>query len=1765
MNKEFTNLIDLVRERAQAQPNKTIYTFLSKDGEENNSLTYGELDQQAKLVAAYLQQLNLKGERALLLYDPGLDFIISFFGCIYAGVIAVPAYPPKKNRNTLRIQSIVKDCNAKIAMTTSSIYNRLDKSHDLASNLKVQWITMDNLNSKKYLGWINPRIEPDDLAFLQYTSGSTGTPKGVMVSHGNLIHNERMIANAFELNQDSIIFGWLPLYHDMGLIGNILQPLYLGATCYLMSPVDFVQNPYRWLKGIEKYKATVSGGPNFAYDLCVKMITPEQRDKLDLSNWKLAFNGAEPIREKTIKRFSKYFKSAGFEESVFYPCYGLAESTLLVTGGDKHSNPTYYNLDKAFLKDNIVEESDKDSGKSIVSNGQVRLGQDLRIVDPTTKIERKDGEVGEIWVSGPSVAKGYWNNPELSKEVFEAKIYNSNNHTSFLRTGDLGFKKEKELYVTGRLKDLIIVRGKNHYPQDIEMTAENSHYMLSKGASAAFTVEVNGREELIIVQEVEREYRNSIDTNEVSKLIRAAVSMEHNLKVYEVVIIKPLSIPKTSSGKIQRYICRESYLNGTLKAIGVDVLGNQDLEKESVQVNFSKSDILLENESNRQKLIDSYLKFQIKKILRIPLQDIQFKESLSSLGVDSIQIVEIKHNIEKDLGVIISEVDLLEDITLNNLSKKILQNIHEEILISQMGKLKKVSSVDDEHPLSYNQKTMWYLQELSPNNSAYNISFALTFKSSININRFKDSMQRLLERHSILRTIYHQREDRPVQKILKYYDFRVETLKCANWSERQLKEEVNRIAQLPFDIKKDIPIRVFLLEKNNKETVALFTFHHIAVDLWSITLIMNELEELYLTDFNEKSSGQNSNLYNYVDYVYWQKEMLENSNEEKSISYWAKKLGGDLPVLELPTDYLRPNIQTYNGNNFSFEINPNVTEKLKKLAKLNGTTLNNILMAAYKVWLHRYTGQDDLLVGIPSAGRGLQQLNNVVGYFVNPLVVRTDFSGNPTFIEVLNRVKRNMLDAITHQDYPFPLLVEKLKVRRDNSRHPIFQTMFVMQALHKKRELSDFILGENKQQEKYLNIPVESFPVETNASQLDLTLKMVETPKGLRALFEYNTDLFKQSTIEKMSKHLINILENVAIKPDEKIGNYSLLTQEEEKTMLKKCNNTAVDYPKNTSLSKLFEEQVTKTPDNIAVVYKQQTVTYRKLNKQANQLARVLREKGIQPDVIVGIMAERSVEMIIGILAVLKAGGTYLPIDPEYPVERIEYMMEDSQASILLTQEHLLDQITFNHEVLNIEDERLYQGDCSNLEPVNSPNDLAYIIYTSGTTGNAKGVMIEHKNVVRLLFNDHDLFDFNEGDVWTLFHSFCFDFSVWEMYGALLYGGRVVVVPKSITQDPKQFLELLKAEKVTVLNQTPTAFYHLIAQEAKVPDRELDLRYVIFGGEALQPIQLRAWWGKYPNMKLINMYGITETTVHVTFKELKNEDIESNISNIGRPLPTLSTYVMDKNLNLLPLGAAGELCIGGEGVARGYLNRPKLTKERFVKNPYREEERLYRSGDLGRLLPNGEIEYLGRIDHQVKIRGYRIELGEIECHLLNHEKIKEAIVIDRTNEDGSKYLCAYLVLENEMTVPELREYIATKLPNYMVPSYFVQLEKMPITVNGKINRNALPKPSNVVNTGVKYVAPRDKVERVILDIWKEVLSIEQIGMYDNFFELGGHSLLAANCISRIRNKFEIEITLEEFFNYPTIALLKSRIQSKQNIVSNQSRIKRLDRAVRTRR
>ena len=604
-----------------------------------------------------------------------------------------------------------------------------------------------------------------------------------------------------------------------------------------------------------------------------------------------------------------------------------------------------------------------------------------------------------------------------------------------------------------------------------------------------------------------------------------------------------------------------------------------------------------------------------------------------------------------------------------------------------------------------------------------------------------------------------------------------------------------------------------------------------------------------------------------------------------------------------------------------------------------------------------------------------------------------------------------------------------------------------------------------------------------------------------------------------------------------------MLTAAEKNRLLVEFNDTEADFPRAKTLPQLFEEQAAKTPARLALVFKEQKLSYRALNEKANQLAWLLREKGVGRDTVVAISVYRSLEMIIGILAILKAGGAYLPIDPDYPVDRIAYTLENSGAKLLLTQGSLMDRWQENEAVrlVDIEEAGIAARDTANLPPINHPRDLAYIIYTSGSTGKPKGVMIEHQNVVRLLFNSRCQFDFSDRDIWTMFHSFCFDFSVWEMYGALLYGGKLVVVPKEAAMDTREFLNILKQEKVTVLNQTPAAFYNLIQEEAAAADHALTLRYVIFGGEALKPILLKPFRQKYPQTKLINMYGITETTVHVTFKEITEKEIEKNISNVGRAIPTLKTYILDQNLHLLPIGVPGELCVSGYGVGRGYLNNAPLTKQKFIPNPFNVGEMLYRSGDLARVLPNGDIEYLGRIDNQVKIRGFRIELGEIESHLLQYPDLEEALVMARETQSGDKKLYAYYVGGREIPATELRSFLARKLPDYMIPAYFVQLPKMPLNRNGKVDRDRLPQYDEAVNFAAAYVAPQNETELLLTGIWADVLELKKVGTADDFFALGGDSLGAIKVVSKIADCCGQTIPLVDLYKHPTVKQMAAKM------------------------
>ncbi|HLP57984.1 MAG TPA: amino acid adenylation domain-containing protein, partial [Candidatus Deferrimicrobium sp.] len=788
-----------------------------------------------------------------------------------------------------------------------------------------------------------------------------------------------------------------------------------------------------------------------------------------------------------------------------------------------------------------------------------------------------------------------------------------------------------------------------------------------------------------------------------------------------------------------------------------------------------------------------------------------------------------------------------------------------------------------------------------------------------------------------------------------------------------------------------------------------------------------------------------------------------------------------------------------------FQLGGDIFSALTQRCRDNPHSLHVYMTAAVMALLSRYNVQEDIIIGTP-----IYKQDHVDPFINKVLPLRSRVAPGMTFKQLLIQVKDVIAEAIKNQNYPIEMMVEQLNLPVGaEGEFPLFDVSVCIGGIH------DAAYLENIRQQIIFSFTMQS--------------------QSLEVRVHYNSKRYSREMIDRMMGHFKQWLSGALADLDRSITAVEILTETEIKRVVDELNDTHADYPTEKTLHGIFAEQVEKTPDHIAVFGHGRTrtdtdnnvealratslqITYLQLNEQSDRLAGSLIEKGVLPDSIVGIMIERSIEMITGILGTLKAGGAYMPIDPDYPQERVEYMLADSNAKILL------DSISLKG--------RPRRG-------LHHSNQLAYIIYTSGTTGKPKGVLIEHRHVVRLLFNDRFQFDFNHRDVWTMFHSYCFDFSVWEMYGALLYGGKLVIIPAMTARDPQAFLTVLKKEQVTVLNQTPSAFYRLMREEDKEQKRQLCLRYVIFGGEALAPGQLRTWWEKYPDTQLINMYGITETTVHVTFKEIGKEEIDSNISNIGRPIPTLSCYAMDPGLKLLPAGAAGELCVGGAGVGRGYLNRPELSAEKFVYNPYKRSERLYRSGDRVRFSANGEMEYRGRIDHQVKIRGFRIEPGEIEKELLAHQGIKEAAVIDRLTEDNEsddRYLCAYFTplpdFPGKLTGESLREFLSVKLPDYMIPTYFMELETIPLTPNGKVDRKSLPLPRS--SAGAGYEAPRGETATALADIWQQVLHLEKIGANDNFFAVGGDSIKAIKLIGAINTSLGAQLKIIDIYSYQTI-------------------------------
>ncbi|MDF5735721.1 MULTISPECIES: non-ribosomal peptide synthetase [unclassified Nostoc] len=1083
-------------------------------------------------------------------------------------------------------------------------------------------------------------------------------------------------------------------------------------------------------------------------------------------------------------------------------------------------------------------------------------------------------------------------------------------------------------------------------------------------------------------------------------------------------------------------------------------------------------------------------------------------------------------------------------------------------LLAQL--LQKKVSQSHFFPMSFAQERLWFLDQLQPGQPLYNEAYAFHLKGSLNVTALAQSLNEIVRRHEVWRTNFTIVNGQPFQVIAPTLALALPIVDLQSLPEDALEAEIQRLATeeqaRPFDLAKEALVRTTLLQLSQAEYVLLFTMHHIVCDQWSFEVLIWEVAELYKAFSKGKLSPLPELPIQYADFAVWQQQWLQGQVREAQLSYWKQQLSSIPSVLELPTDHPRPPIQTNRGAKQSLVLSKSLTEALKALSQQEKATLFMTLLAAFQTLLYRYTGEDDIVVGTTISGRNRAEIEGLIGFFVNTLVMRTELSGTPSFREILNRVREVALGAYANQDLPFEQLVEKLQPKRNLSHTPLFQVMFQLQnTLTTTLELPSLTLSPLK------------FDKET--AKFDLTLSMVEVKQGLIGTLEYNTDLFNAATITQMLGHFQSLLEGIIVNPDQQISKLPILSEAERQQLLVEWNNTQADYPQNQCIHELFEAQVERaslTPDSIAVVFEDQQLTYQELNARANQLAHYLRSAklsrsdslGVRPEVLVGICMERSLDMAIAILATLKAGGAYVPLDPSYPQERLALILEDAKPLVLLTQKHLVAELPqYGAKVVCIDADWEIDAFGSAEENPSSGvtvENLAYVIYTSGSTGTPKGVLITHQALVNHSIAAAKAYQLQPEDRILQFASISFDVAAEELFASWLSGSTVVIRPNRILAFAN-FLQFLEQEKLTVLN-LPTAYWHdwvsdLAQTETLLPST---LRLVIVGTEQALPEKLALWeklvgnlYHKLPGghlrIRWLNAYGPTEATIGATIYEPPEPTTWQENQSIyrvpvGRPIANTQIYLLDKHLNPTPSGVPGELYISGVGIARGYLNRPKLTAEKFIPNPFSEKSgtHLYKTGDLARYLPNGDIELLGRIDHQVKIRGFRIELGEIESKLKQHAKVREAVVVDRENEEGDKRLVAYVSphFEQTLTVTELRSFLQEKLPQYMVPSALIVLPALPLLSNGKLDRHSLPAPETLrPEIEVAYVMPQTEVEQKIATVWQNALNIENIGIHDNFFELGGHSLLMVKVHTQLRQISKTDLLLLDLFRYPTISSL----------------------------
>jgi amino acid adenylation domain-containing protein len=1711
----------VLSQRAYSNADEVAYAFLRDDLTVAEQLTYRELLLKARAVANEIALHATPGDRVLLAFSGNTQAVIGFWACMLAGVAAVPTPPldAVRMRAALpRLRGILDDAKPSLVLTTKPV---CDVAASLDLGLPAQqarWLAADTTMAapdSELSASVGVSVAASSITYLQYTSGSTSAPRGVALSHANVLANCHALIQATSSDRPQRVLSWLPYFHDYGLVMGLIAPVVGGVPTYLMTPVQFIRRPLRWLEAVDRYGITVTGGPNFAFATCCDSLERSSGWRANLTSLTNVTCGAEPINPTTLQRFIQAFAQFGLAPTAVAPAYGLAEATLGVTMKAPQSAATVLSVSREKLARGVIEKNATASeALEIVSCGEPLYGTIIRIVAPETREVLNENRVGEVWVHSASVGREYHEKPTATEATFRARLGGDNR--DYLRTGDLGFVHRGELFVTGRLKDLLIIRGRNFYPQDIEWTAERAHAGVRAGHCAAFSVPTAKGEELVLLVGVERNVREDLPA--VAAALRSSIAAEHELPLGAIVFVPASNVPRTSSGKIRRQNCRDDYLSGKF-----DVLFNDaaQLSEEAQSANFTLESLhAIPERTARLARIERELMARAAEHLRVSPSQISLQKSAVENGLDSLSSAALAQHFEECLRLPIDPTQFLAYPTLRDVASALL-NLSDGASSSELASVDVLpphDSLNSESggPLAPAQRRLWFLALTQGEPSAYHIGAEARIIGTLDVAALRLALHDLVARHEALRTVFTLVDGTPRRSdlapgsaavLLAEHDFRgqqdvVETLEQAESS----------VLRTPFDLTTEIPIRAHVARLADSEYRLLLCIHHLAADGWSMAVIARELGALY----EARCSGARPALARAkVTYGHYAQAALRDENDPdygQSLDFWQRTLRGAPPILRLPHDHPRPSTQDFRGAAVSVEIESSLVQQLERLSAQHGTTLYSLLLTSWAALLARLSGQDDLVIGSPIANRGNPQWRDVVGCFVNTVPVRIDCSGTPTFAELLRRVHAANLAAQRHQRVTFEEIVRAVNPARSAAYSPLFQTLFTWQSVL-------------PQEVALPGAVVASFNTRTSAtSQFDLSLTLEPRPSGVVGSIEYAAALFERGSVERIAQYWRALLTDLLASPDQRIDQAALVADVERARLLALSRGSKTALQELQPVRLRIAAQARAAPQAVAIESGSESVTYAELESRVARLAAELAKQGIERDACIGVAMARTPELLVAMLAIWEVGAAFVPLDPAYPRERLRFMLADARPRcVLLDAESPALAIAKELGIATrIVAPKTNGHDRNPAAQVSAPSldSLAYVIYTSGSTGEPKAAMIEHRSLANYLTWMSNELALAPGSRVLQHTSMSFDASVWELFAPLIAGATVVMVPAEIAQSPGQLATALADKRITHVSFVPSVLKWVLAQLGSASSETL--QYVQAGGEPLEPglaAQIRQQW---PQAILGNFYGVTEacdTSVHC---RITDADTRAQSMPIGRPLPNTSCYVLDSNRQLAPLGVAGEIYIGGVGVARGYLHRESLTAERFLPNPFVPGERLYRTGDLGRYRVDGVLEHLGRVDRQLKLNGVRIEPGEIEARIAGVEGV--TMVSAAVVEKPVRRIVAFYSTIDAAPKPELAATLRATLPNYLLPSALVHVREWPLSPNGKTDHARLGEFLERDVEQVPFSEPRGEREELLAGIWCSLLGQPRVSRDDNFFAIGGHSLLAVMLVEAVRNRgFDLNV------------------------------------------